>query len=219
MTPERWDYTSDYLCDVFGKQDAHLAGLMDEATRAGIPDIAVSADVGRMLKLMTSMTRAKLIVEVGTLAGYSGIWLARGLAPGGRMVTVELMPKHAAFARKQYEKAGVSDRIEIVEGAALDVLPKLAERFGPSSVDVVFLDAVKTEYPDYWKIIRPMIAPGGLIMADNVLGSGAWWIDNNEDPTRNAADRFNHLVAGDKDFEAIAVPMRQGVLIGRRKSA
>ena len=157
-----------------------------------------------------------MAIEVGTLAGYSGIWIARGLAPGGRLITIEYEPKHANFARRQFERAGVSDRVDLRVGAALDVLPTLAKELGPASVDVVFLDAVKTEYPAYWEIVRPMIRPGGLILADNVLGGGSWWIDNAGEPSRDAADRFNRLVAGDPHFEAVAVPLREGVLIGRR---
>ncbi len=216
MTTTRWDYMTEYSREVFGSQDPHLAGLMDEAVRAGLPDIAVSSNVGRLLKILTSLTRAALAVEVGTLGGYSGIWIARGLAPGGRLITIESEPLHADFAQKQFERAGVADRVTLRRGAGLDVLPELAQELGPGTVDVVFLDAVKTEYPDYWRIVRPMIAVGGLVMADNVFGCGTWWIDDTDDPGRQATDRFNRLVADDADFEAIAIPIREGVLVGRR---
>lgn len=216
MTDERWRYTGEYSREVFGHQDAHLAGLMTEAVAGGLPDIAVSADVGRLLMILTSMTRGKLAIEVGTLGGYSAIWIARGLAGDGRLITIEREPLYADFAQAQFARAGVADRIEGRRGAALDILPQLATDLEAGSVDVVFLDAVKTEYPDYWAIVRPMIAPGGLILADNVLGAGSWWIDNEDDPSRIAADRFNRLVASDPDFEAVAAPLRQGVLIGRR---
>lgn len=224
MTPERWRYTETYTRDVFGRQDAHLAGLMDDAVKRGLPDIAVSADVGRLLLMLTSMTRGRLALEVGTLGGYSGIWLARGLASpsqanraGGRLITIESEPKHADFAREQFLRAGVADRVEVRVGKALDVLPRLAKEIAHASVDVVFLDAVKTEYPEYWRLVKPLITPGGLIIADNVLGSGDWWIDAEGNSARDAADRFSRLVADDRDFETVAVPLRQGVLIGRRK--
>jgi predicted O-methyltransferase YrrM len=209
---------NEYSREVFGQQDGHLAGLMAEATAAGLPDIAVSADVGRLLMILTAMTRARLALEVGTLAGYSGIWIARGLAEGGRLITVEREPAHAAFARAQFERAGVSDRVELRVGAALEVLPRLAGELGPGSVDVVFLDADKAEYADYWALIRPLVAVGGVVLADNVLGTGSEWIDQQDRPQPRAVDRFNRLVAGDDAFEAVVAPLRQGVLIARRFS-
>ena len=217
MTPQRWQYTADYCREVFGRQDAHLAGLMAEAVRAGLPDIAVSPEVGRLLMILASTTRGKVALEVGTLGGYSGIWIARGLAAGGRLITVERDPRAAAFAREQFERAGVAGRVELRVGAALDVLPRLARELAPGSVDVVFLDADKTEYPRYWSAVRPLIARGGFILADNALGAGSWWIDDADHPSRRGADEFNRLVAGDPEFEAVAVPIRQGLLIGRRE--
>ena len=216
MNRERWAYIQEYSREVFGRQDAHLAGVMDEAVEAGLPNIAVSADVGRLLMILTSMTRGQLAIELGTLGGYSGIWIARGLKPGGRLITIEPEPAHADFAKVQFERAGVDDRIEMRCGAALDVLPKLAQELDPKSVDVVFIDAVKTEYPDYWRMVRPLIAAGGLVLADNVLGAGSWSIDDEDEPARAAVDRFNRLVADDPDFEAVVVPLRNGVLVGRR---
>jgi len=216
MNRERWAYIQEYSREVFGRQDDHVAALMDEAVEIGLPNIAVSADVGRMLMIITSMTHGQLAIELGTLGGYSGIWIARGLKPGGRLITIEPEPAHADFAKVQFERAGVDDRIEMRCGAALDVLPKLAQELDPNSVDVVFIDAVKTEYPDYWRMVRPMIAAGGLVLADNVLGSGSWSIDDEGQPQRAAVDRFNRLVADDPDFEAVVVPLRNGVLVGRR---
>lgn len=216
MNNQRWDATHDYLREVFGREDDHLAGLMDRAIAAGLPDIAVDSSVGRLLKLLTSMTRGRLAVEVGTLAGYSGIWLARGLQPGGRIITIEIEKKHADFARREFQRAGVADRVEIRLGAAMEVLPQLAKELAPGSVDVVFLDAIKTEYPDYWRIVRPLIAQGGLIIADNALGSNSWWIDTPGDPSREGANTFNRLVADDPDFEAVGLPLRQGVMFARR---
>src|SRR3990170_7013277 len=112
MTPQRWDFLESYSRAVFGDEDDHLAGLMNEAVAAGIPDIAVGADVGRLLKILSSMTRGLVAVEVGTLAGYSGIGITRGLKPEGRLITIEAEPKHAAFARGQFQRAGIGDRVE-----------------------------------------------------------------------------------------------------------
>jgi predicted O-methyltransferase YrrM len=211
MTPERWSYIGDYADDVFGEYDEHLAGLMNRAVQAGLPPIAVSADVGRLLKILVSMTEGELALELGTLAGYSGIWIARGLAPNGKLITIERNDSHADFARSEFETAGVEEKVEIVRGAALDVLPGLAERLGEASLDFVFIDARKSEYVDYYRLVKPMIKPGGLLVADNVFATGAGWIDEGY-----GTDEFNRLIAHDPDFEAVATPMRDGVLIARR---
>ncbi|MGH3650724.1 MAG: O-methyltransferase [Acidimicrobiia bacterium] len=211
MTPERWSYIGDYAEDVFGQYDDHLAGLMTRAEEAGLPAIAVSGDVGRLLKILVSMTDARLAIELGTLAGYSGIWIARGLADDGKLITVEYQDKHADFAEAEFEKAGVADRVEVVRGAALDVLPELRERFGESSVDFAFIDAVKSEYVEYFHVLKPLMKVGGVLVADNVYATGAGWIDEGY-----GTDEFNRLIASDADFEAVATPMREGVLIARK---
>lgn len=217
MTPERWQYTTEYSLEVFGEQDDHLAGLMEEAVAAGLPDIAVGADVGRLLLILTAMTRGRLAIEVGTLGGYSGIWIARGLRSGGRLITIEIDPDHAGFAREQFIRAGLSGVVEIRQGAALDVLPVLRQELPLGSVDVVFLDGEKAEYPDYLRMVRPLVAPGGLILADNVYGAGGAWIDDPDHRFIKGADEFNRTIAADPEFEAVAVPLRAGVLMARRK--
>ena len=211
MTPERWSYIGDYADDVFGEYDEHLAGLMTRAVEAGLPPIAVSADVGRLLKILVSMTEGRLAIELGTLAGYSAIWIARGLAADGRLLTVEHNDQHADFALSELDRAGVADRVEIVRGAALDVLPGIAAEVGEQSVDFAFVDAMKTEYVDYYRLLKPLMKPGSLYVADNVYGTGSGWIDEGY-----GTDEFNRLIAADADFEAVATPMREGVLIARR---
>ena len=141
MTPETWEFINRYSLEVFGQQDEHLAGLMEEAVEAGLPAISIGPDVGRLLMILTSMTEGRLAVEVGTLGGYSGIWLARGLRPGGRLITIESEPSHAHFAERQFARAGLSDRVEIRIGPGLEVLSQLGGELEPDSVDVLFLDA------------------------------------------------------------------------------
>lgn len=228
MTPQRWANTGAYLREVFGREDEQLRTLMPRAIAAGLPAIAISGDVGRLLALLASMTNqgrgARLILELGTLAGYSGLWLARGLAPAGRLITVEFEPRHADFARAEFAAAGLAGRVEIRLGAALEVIPRIAEDFragrlpGPG-FDVIFFDAVKTEYPEYLRVCKPLLAPGGLLLADNILGS-SFWIDDppGSSPQRDAVDAFNRQVAADPDFEAAGVPIREGILIARRKA-
>ena len=159
---------------------------------------------------------------MGTLAGYSAIWIARGLAPDGRLITIEIDDHHADVAQSEFQRAGIADRIEIVRSAALDALPMLMERFGPESFDLIFLDAVKTEYPAYLEAARPLLRQGGLLLADNALGGTDRWIDDEAgldpeaDLSRLATDRFNRELASDAGFEAVCVPIRQGVTIGRK---
>lgn len=196
---------------------------MPRAVAAGLPDIAVSADVGRLLMLLTSMTGsgagARLALELVTLAGYSGTWMARGLAPGGKLVTIEPEPKHADFAQRTFVECGVADRVTVQRAGALEILPRLASEYGTEALDVIFFDAIKAEYPAYFEAAAPLLKPGGLLIADNTLGGGDWWIDaapgaNN---SRDAVDRFNRMVAGDPRFDAACVPIREGVMIARRR--
>jgi caffeoyl-CoA O-methyltransferase len=157
------------------------------------------------------MTQGKLAIELGTLAGYSAIWIARGLAPDGRLITIELNDQHADFAETELVRAGVADKVEVVRGAALERLPEIAAEIGERSVDFAFVDAQKSEYVEYFTLLKPLMKPGSLYVADNVYGTGAGWIDEG-----HGTDDFNRLIASDPDFEAVATPMREGVLIARR---
>lgn len=240
MTPDRWAATCSYLGEVFGALPATdpLATLHHRATAAGLPPIAISPDVGRMLGLLAMLaSRAPeatgRALEVGTLGGYSGIWIARGLAgkaasptpSRAHLTTIEYDAAHARFAQGEFERAGLGDRVNIVQAAALDALPSLAAQFGPRSLDLAFLDADKREYEQYAALIKPLIRVGGLLIADNTLGSGNWWIDaDSVSPTdaiakasRAAVDRFNRSLAADPDFETCCVPIREGVVVAIRK--
>lgn len=211
MTPERWSFLSNYAEEVFGSEDEGLAGLTTRATAAGIPSWAITADVGRFLQILVSMTSGKLAIELGTLAGYSAIWIARGLAPDGKLISIEYEEKHAAFAEAEIARAGLADRVDVVRGAALDEIPRLVETLEPMSADFVFIDAVKEEYTAYFEAIKPLIAVGGLIVADNVFGTGQGWIDEGF-----GTDEFNRHVAADPDFDTTVTPMRAGLLIAKR---
>ncbi len=226
MSAERWAATAAYLQELAG-EDEHLATLMRRAEVEGLPSIAITAEVGRLLKLLTTMTNAgagaQLAIEVGTLAGYSAIWIARGLRRGGKLITIEADPAHAAFARRSFEEAGVADRVKLIEGEGLEELPKLAERFGERSIDLLFLDAVKTEYQGYLDAIRQALKPGALVIADNALGGSSWWVpdrtvDERDEGNRaslEAMDAFNRRLASDSAFETTLIPMRDGVLVAR----
>lgn len=211
MTPERWKFLSNYAEEVFGEENDTLASLGRRAEAAGLPSIAVTPDVGRFLQILVAMTSGRLAIELGTLGGYSAIWIARGLSVDGRLITIEYDDRHADFAQRELAEAGLAEKVEIVRGAALDMIPGLFERFGPGSVDFVFIDAVKEEYVAYFEALREMVAVGGLVVADNIYGTGQGWIDEGF-----GTDDFNRRVAADPDFEATATPMRAGLLIARR---
>jgi len=232
MTPERWTRTTVYLNEVFGARTDEvgraLEGQPRRAERAGLPAIAISAEVGRLLALLTRAAchgpgATGFALEIGTLGGYSAVWIADALPADGRLVTIEMDPDHARFARTEFDRAGVGGRVEIVEGAALEVLPALAERFGRGGLDMVFLDAEKREYPAYLEIIKPLVRVGGFVIADNALGSGDWWIDcdpaeldDDARASRAGADMMNRTMVEDPAFETACVPSRDGVLIATR---
>jgi predicted O-methyltransferase YrrM len=225
LSPERQHATSAYLTEVFGQVDdptlqRQLNTLMTRAVAAGIPDIAVSPDVGRLLSVLTRMvTNARdstgQVMELGTLAGYSAIWIARALPYAGRLYTIEPNDVHSDFAKNEFADAGVSKKVTIIPGRALDALPKLTAELGYGSLDMVFIDAVKTEYPDYARAVTPLLRVGGILVADNTLGSNAWWVTDPEGQSkdRDAVDRFNRELARSGQFETACVTNRQGLVV------
>jgi caffeoyl-CoA O-methyltransferase len=173
-----------------------------------------------MLAAMTNAGRgARLAVELGTLAGYSALWIVRGLAPGGRLFTVEPEPAHADFAEREFQHAGVADRIEILRTTGLEAIDAIAHRFGPLSIDFFFVDAVKTEYPEYFRRARDLIAPAGIFAADNALGTNDWWIDSppGSNPSRDAVDALNRMLAADSAFISTCITNGSGLLVGWRR--
>ena len=218
MTPQRWTNTSEYLDAVFGQEDQHLRDLMPGAIASGVPSIAVSASVGRMLRVLLKMIDAETVVEVGTLAGYSTTWMARALPEDGMVYSIEPNELHARIAREGFERAGIAHKVTVIEETGLEALPHLIEDLGEGSVDAVFLDAIKSEYPDYFPASKRLLRKGGLLIADNALGGGDWWID---DPSghnldRDGADSLNDLITRDADFDAFCVPIREGVAVGMK---
>jgi len=169
MTPETWTAVDDYLTTLLIPPDAALDATQREANKAGLPAISVSAPQGKFLHLLARIAGARRILEIGTLAGYSTIWLARALPPGGRLVSLEFDPKHAAVARANLERAGLSDVVDLRVGRAIDALPSLEadERF-----DLVFIDADKVSTPDYFTWALKLTHKGSLIVVDNVVRSG-----------------------------------------------
>ncbi len=186
-----------------GEDDALTAAV--EATRAaGVPLIQVSPTQGKLLMVLAAAVGARAILEIGTLAGYSTIWLARALPPGGRVVTLELRDKHAEVARANLQRAGVADRVQLRVGRALDLLGELAQQ-GAGPFDVVFIDADKAGYPDYLTASLKLSRPGTLIIADNVVRDGRVLDEATTDPDTRGIRRFIDLVAAEPRLTATAV--------------
>ena len=149
--------------------DPVLSAALEASDAAGLPKIAVSAQQGKFLSLLAAAVGARRILEIGTLGGFSTIWLARGAGPDGRVTTLEYEPKHAEVARANLDRAGVGDRVEVMVGAALDTLPSVTG--GP--FDLVFIDADKENNPGYLEWAVKLTRPGSVIVVDNVIREGA----------------------------------------------
>jgi predicted O-methyltransferase YrrM len=204
------DGTGDYLAALFAPEDETLLALREEADRSGLPPISISPDEGRLLQVLLRAVGAQRVLEVGTLGGYSAIWMARAVAPTGTVLTLEIEASHADFARRHLERAGVADRVEVRVGRALDLLPALdGERF-----DAVFLDADKEPLPTYFDWALRLLRPGGLLIADNALWGGRVLDDRVDDDATRAVREFNRRLATDPRVTGIVVPTHDGVGIG-----
>lgn len=193
-----------YLEELFGGTDPALAAALERSAAAGLPQIGVSPSLGRFLHVLALARGARRILEIGTLGGYSAIWLARALPLGGTLISLELEPRHAAVARDNLEHAGLADRVEIRTGRALDVLAQLElEDTGP--FDMVFIDADKSPYTEYLHAALRLSRPGTLIVADNVVRGGKVASDANDDEAVAGIQRFNTALAADPRVDAVVV--------------
>jgi predicted O-methyltransferase YrrM len=199
-----------YLAARTKRDDAFLLELKGAAKAAGVPSIAIDAAQASFMQILLKLRGAKDVLEVGTLAGYSAIWMARALPKGGRVVTVELDPKHAAFARTWIAKSDVADRIEVREGAGEDVLSKLPA----ASFDAVFLDADKAGYPGYLAHARRLLRPRGLVMADNAFAFGELLGPTTRDRETPAVRAFNDHVPKVDGLHAVIAPFGDGLWVG-----
>lgn len=189
-----------FIDGLFASEDTVLISLHARAAAAGIPKIEVSAGQGKLLYLLARLTGARRILEIGALGGYSGIWLARALPDGGELVTLELDPHHAAFAAQSFAEAGLTDKVLVLVGPALD---RLADLSGP--FDLVFIDANKDSYPDYLVETARLLRAGGLMLADNVVRRGAVLSPPGDDIMAQGAARFLADLAASPDFESIVL--------------
>jgi len=199
-----WTRVDDYLSRTLVPDDAVLAAALAASDAAGLPAIQVTPNQGRFLQLLARSLGARAILELGTLGGYSTLWLARGLAPGGRLVTLEAEPRHAQVAQASFARAGLSDVISIRVGPALDTLPKLvAEGAGP--FDLVFIDADKPSLPDYFQWSLRLSRPGTVLVVDNVVRDGEVADEGSADPSVQGVRRMNALIAAEPRVSGTAL--------------
>lgn len=204
VTLAQWTEVDDYFNGLLVGPDEALDAAVEVSNKAGLPAIQAAANQGKLLNLLARLQGARAVLEIGTLGGYSTIWLARALPEGGRVVTLEFDPECAEVARGNIERAGLADVVEIRVGRALETLPELAEEgYGP--FDVVFIDADKPSNPDYLAWSLKLTRPGSLIVADNVVRDGEVVDADSTDPKVQGMRRFTELVAAEPMLSATAL--------------
>ena len=206
MNPEeiRWSAIDGFLTDQLLGSDPTLDSVLAASAAAGLPSIQVSPCQGRLLHILAQLQGAKKILEIGTLGGYSTIWLARALPAGGRLITLEVNPQHAKVAASNISRARLSDLVELRIGPALDSLAVLAaERVGP--FDLVFIDADKETTPEYFQRALALSRRGSLIIVDNVIRKGALLDEKSSDPAVQGMRRFIHLLGSETRVTATAI--------------
>jgi predicted O-methyltransferase YrrM len=204
MTRDLWTEVDRYISDVQIPPDAALDAALAANAAAGLPGIDVAPNQGKLLELLARIQGARSILEVGTLGGYSTIWLARALPVDGRLVTLESVPNHAEVARENIARAGFADVVELRVGPASETLPQLvAEGYGP--FDLIFLDANKDGYPEYFGRALDLSRPGTLIVADNVVRGGRVVDPGNDNPYVAGARRFLELVGAEPRVTATTI--------------
>lgn len=197
-----------YVEALFGLDDPSLVEALADARSAGLPAIEVSPVQGRLLTVLALAVGARRILEVGTLGGYSSICLARALPPEGRMISLELSEHHAAVARRNLDRAGLGDAVEVRVGQAATRLAEMLAT-GAEPFDLVFIDADKAGYPDYFRAALALTRPGGLILADNVLRRAAITLPGvlDDDADAMGVRSFNARVAAEHGQRATILPI------------
>jgi predicted O-methyltransferase YrrM len=201
---ELWTDVDRYISDVLFPPDAALNAALEASQAAGLPSIAVSPAQGALLHLLARSHNARTILEIGTLGGYSTIWLARALPPGGSLITLEADPRHAEVARANIARAGLAKVVDLRLGPALNTLPALAAE-GRGPFDLVFIDADKPNIPEYFDWTLRLARRGTVIIVDNVVRDGEIIDAESDDPSVQGVRRFMVQVAGDARVKATVV--------------
>lgn len=202
-----------YIREVFSREDRALKAIRQGVSARGMPDIGIQPEEGRFLQFLTACCRARKVIEIGTLGGYSGCWIARGLQPDGKLITIEKSSKHAQVAKEHFERAGVAQQVEILIGDAHQLLPKLADQ---APFDLVFIDADKSGYVDYYNWAVENVRPAGIICAHNAFRGGR--ILENDAPIEvSEIDDFNRGVAADLRVISTIFPAGDGTLVAVKR--
>lgn len=204
MSQERWTAVDHYITDLFVPSDPVLDATLQSSVEAGLPDYQVAPNEGKLLMLLAQIHGARAILEIGTLGGYSTIWLARALPEGGHLITLESDANHAQVARANIAQAGFADKVDVRFGKALETLPQLLEE-GHSSFDFIFIDADKPSNPEYLQWALKLSHPGSLIICDNVIRDGTVIDANNSDPSVQGIRYFNELLAAEPRLSATTI--------------
>ena len=204
MPQERWSAVDSYIGENLVPADPVLEAALRASSDAGLPPISVSPSQGKLLNLLARAQGARTILEIGTLGGYSAIWLARALPPEGRLITLEAEPRHAEVARANLAHAGLADVAEVRVGPAQDTLPKL-HAAGDGPFDLIFIDADKPGYPDYLPWSVRLSRPGSMIIADNIVRNGAVADSASTDVNVQGVRRFIEMLAAEPRVSATAI--------------
>ena len=216
MSEKTWSAVDTYISDrLLAGADPVFEAILRANAAGGLPAIDVSPAQGKFLHLLVKIAGAKRILEIGTLGGYSTVWMASALPPDGRLITLEYAEKHAEVARDNIARAGLLERVEVRQGAALDLLPAVEGPF-----DLVFIDADKPGYPAYYEALLPRLSERGLMVLDNTLWSGRVLpgveLADDEESARVFRE-LNDRVAADERVVTVMLPVRDGITLVRRR--
>ena len=204
MDQTLFEQVDAYIGNLLGEEDEALKSAIKAIDAAGIPQISVTANQGKFLQVLAKLASAKKILEVGTLGGYSTIWMARALPLDGKLITLEIDRAHADVALENFKNAGVENKIALRLGPALETLPALLnENAGP--FDMIFIDADKPPYPEYFEWALKLSRPGTLIIADNVIREGKVLDENHPDDKVQGVQRLNKMLSGNKKVTATII--------------
>jgi predicted O-methyltransferase YrrM len=204
MTEALWTAVDHYINGMLVPADAALDATIETSNAAGLPSINVTPSQGKLLHLLAKIQGARRILEIGTLGGYSTIWLARALPEGSRLITIEADPKHAGVARANIARAGLDSRVDLRVGLALEVLPRIAAE-GGGAFDLTFIDADKASIPEYFDFALKLSRRGSVIIVDNVVRDGRVIDTGSRDPDILGIRRFNEMLAAEPRVSATAI--------------